>query len=254
MNMIKIALCDDNKQDLLKLKMLLEECCELFQGEPLNIDCHLNGDSLISAIKAGEFYDLIFLDIVMPGMLGTKIAQQIYESNKVTQFIFLTSSPEFAIESYSVEALDYILKPTNKARIEQSLLRYRRKSQIQEIDEIIVRDKNGLVRIPLHTLCYVESIDHLLIYHLFDGQEISCRQNLFEAEKQLLKKNNFVKPNRSYLVNMDYIVRIDSGCITMKNGDTIYASRSNVKELPNLFLKYKFVNGKGGSFNEHRTS
>ncbi len=244
--MVSIAICDDSIETLLHMKKIIYKCFEELEcGITGSVDVFSDGKRLLEA-AANKAYDLFVLDIIMPGITGLEIAREIMSENTVSAIAFLTSSPEFAIESYDVDALDYIVKPAEKERIKKMLLKFLRRHNITNTEEIIIQSGKTLTRIPLHTLCYAETINHQLVYHTSDGQEINCRQTLAEAEALLLPHRCFVKPHRSYIVNQDFINKISAGCITMKNGDRIWASRSNMKDFAEAYLKYK-VDRNGGN-------
>lgn len=114
---MRIAICDDEERCLTDTKLMLENWSAATSSQ-LKIDCFDNGDSLIR--KNGIIrYDIIFLDIVMPLLNGMDTAKELHDRDKTVKIIFLTSSPEFALQSYSVKATDYCLKPTTYQRLKE---------------------------------------------------------------------------------------------------------------------------------------
>lgn len=237
--MLKIALCDDDEAELDTLTSYIDKYKATYDSE-MTYDCFANGMELLSRTSAGEFYDLIFLDIVMPAINGMDVAREIYADNQVTQIVFLTTSQDFAVDSYSVSALDYILKPINDKSFRRVMQRFLSKHREQEEETIIIQEKSSILQISLHTLCYVEVFDHYLLYHLSDADTVRCRQSLAQIECILKQNKKFFKTHRSYIINLDYVHRLEQGCVTMTNGDRIPVSRANNKLLSDLFLKYKF--------------
>lgn len=102
-----VAICDDDLRELSILRTYLEEYRTPL-GEHLILDSFQNGVGLIQALKSKQ-YDLLIIDILMPVMTGMEAAQEIRINNDYTPIIFLTSSPEFAVESYRVRAYDYLV-------------------------------------------------------------------------------------------------------------------------------------------------
>lgn len=180
----------------------------------------------------------------MPALNGIDTAREIHSHNKMTQLVFLTISPEFALNSYDVEALDYIIKPINQESFNRVMKRFdsRRTKKDQEAS-IVIQEKSSIMQIYLNDLCYVEVLDHYLIYHLSNNEIIKRRQSLLEIESVLKRDSRFIKTHRSYIVNMDYIKKIYPSYITMTNGDTVSVSRSNSRLISDLFLKYKLEKG-----------
>lgn len=239
--MLKIALCDDTPEELECLVKYIEVYKAASNSEII-YECFSSGTELLANISSGSFYNLIFLDVVMPAINGIDVAKEIYEKNKVTQFVFLTISPEFAVDSYSVSALDYILKPINEKNFKRAMNKFTDRYKQKE-EAIIIHEKSSIIRIMLYTLCYVEVLDHYLLYHLSNSNIIRCRQSLAEIEDILKRNSSFVKTHRSYIVNMDYIQKIEPSYIIMANGDRVSVSRANSKLVSDLFLKYKFEKG-----------
>lgn len=113
--MIHIAICDDSKQERQILAALFKRYQEL-HATPLQIHIFQNGFSLLDAIDQGKRFDITILDILMPGENGIEIARNIRASGTDTEIIFLTSSPEYAVDSYEVKAQNYLLKPITEEK------------------------------------------------------------------------------------------------------------------------------------------
>ncbi len=236
--MLRIALCDDTVEELNRIEGYIKEYKAKSDIE-IVYDCFGSGAELLARVNTGVFYDLIFLDVVMPVINGIDTAKEIYSKNKATKIIFLTISPEFALDSYSVSALDYIIKPINRESFDRVMQKFQNSYIEKEGEKIIIQEKSKIMQIALHTLCYVEVYDHDLIYHLSNGDTVKCRQSLAEIEDILNKNKSFVKPHRSYIVNMKYIQKVEANCITMTNGDNIVMARKNNFLISDLFLKYQ---------------
>ena len=107
---MKFAACDDDIKFLQELSSLLNA-----YGEENNCNVEYNTYTnpleLIAQVEMGTHYDVLFLDIFMPGINGIQCAKDIRILDNLIKIIFLTSSTEFAVESYSVKAYQYLLKP-----------------------------------------------------------------------------------------------------------------------------------------------
>ena len=108
---MKIAICDDEVAVSEVTKSLLQQWA-IHQSISLSVHCYENGDALILAQKS-ECFDLIFLDVLMPLLNGIDTAKELRRQNQNVPIIFLTSSKEFAFDSYEVKALQYLLKPVS---------------------------------------------------------------------------------------------------------------------------------------------
>ena len=127
---MKIAICDDNAQELIRISSLIDNY-RLEKNMLLTYKTFQSAAELVSTLESGDAdYDVLLLDILMPGLSGLQAAYEIREFDGVTKIIFLTSSPEFAVESYQVKAYNYILKPVSKEKLYTVL------------DELVKEDQN----------------------------------------------------------------------------------------------------------------
>lgn len=106
---MRIAVCDDDEQEISRVGKLITEY-QISRKE--SIDCHYfkSSTDFLCELRGGE-YDLVLLDVLMPGANGIQTAQELRELDKNVRLIFVSASPEFAVESYSVGAYYYLLKP-----------------------------------------------------------------------------------------------------------------------------------------------
>ncbi len=116
--MLKIAICDDNIADLSNVVSIIGDYQSL-QRDKNNIKftAFQSAVDLIASMESGQQYNLVLLDILMPFMTGMDAAKEIRQFNQDVKIIFMTSSPEFAVESYSVDAYYYALKPVWKEKL-----------------------------------------------------------------------------------------------------------------------------------------
>ena len=116
---MKIAICDDDKKELFRILSVLADYQTQrnieFSYKPFD-----NSTELASNLLQ-EHYDIYLLDVVMPGLNGIELAKEIRSSDKAADIIFLTSSPEFAVESYTVKASNYLVKPVSRDRLVEAL-------------------------------------------------------------------------------------------------------------------------------------
>lgn len=110
---MKIAICDDDKTEQLQILELLEG---YFKGRKNKPAIKTFSSSIeLASIARYEQFDLYLLDVIMPILNGIELAKEIRGFDKASDIIFLTSSPEFAVESYTVKASNYLVKPIQKA-------------------------------------------------------------------------------------------------------------------------------------------
>lgn len=230
--MIRIAIVEDDVHDREELKAALKRY-EEEKKVKFGVTEFQDGEDIVTGYTAD--YDLIFLDIEMAFMNGMKAAEKIRELDKDVVIIFVTNMPQYAIQGYKVNALDYMLKPISWFSFTESLGRALLRVKTEEKEYITISLKGGKKKLDVSKICYVEVQDHLLIYHALDG-EYTTKGTIRDAENQLDPKK-FFRCNRCYLVNLEYVDNY-LGSDVRVNGDTIQVSRSRRKPFLDALNEY----------------
>ncbi len=182
--------------------------------------------------------DLIFLDIQVPDMLGIDAARLIREVDQNVMIIFLTNLTQYAIDGYSVNAFDYILKPLNYFQFSRKLQRALRllsyRSSSQTLD---IKTKQGGRRVSVDAVIYIEVSGHDLYVHLID-ERIKQWGTLSKYE-DLLKDAHFTRCGSSFLVNLKYVQEIRRDQVLMAGGDSLPISRARRREFLGALAQYK---------------
>lgn len=151
--------------------------------------------------------DLIFLDINMPSISGLEFAKRIPQQSMV---IFTTSYTEYAVESYSLNAVDYLLKPYTFARFQQAIEKAEAVQRLQQNERqqyLILRVDYSLIRIALPDILFIEGLDNYLKVHVRNQSPIVVRMTM-KALQEKLPDNEFVRVHRSYIVAIGKISSI----------------------------------------------
>jgi two-component system LytT family response regulator len=204
------------------------------------------------ALANNQRPDLVFLDIVMPGATGLEVLDQLDYEPKV---IFTTAYDQYAVTAFELGALDYLLKPFGRERLERVLRRAqgalsesaapllsRARESLQQarpLSRIFVRDGSRIVPIPLASLERVQGADDYVTI-CTAAKEYLVNLRLSDLEDQL-RAANFLRIHRSHLINLEYVTSIEPYDaarvqVVMKNGARIVASRTGSKRLRDLAL------------------
>lgn len=237
--MLQIAVCDDNPDELSKMSSLLEQyraakhlLCE-YVSFP-------NGFELISALEKGKRFHLYCLDVLMPGYTGIAVAREIRALDKTAPILFFTSSTEYALESYSVKAVNYVLKPITKEKLFFTLDEILEQMNMKQNEPaIVVKSNEGLRKILVSNLVFAEVAGRTVSYHLLSGRVIDCTEPFSSVCDTLLQYGTFVKPHRSYLVNMQYVDTITNHQIILQTLATIPIAQGKSKEIKQQYLNYQ---------------
>lgn len=237
--MIKVAFCDDDMSVLDELKDLLDQYGAKRSRE-ITYDTFYSSLELLDKIEKGVRYDILFLDVILPNENGIDIAKEIRQYDNVVKIIFLTSSSEFAVQSYTVGAYFYQLKPIWKENFYRLMDSAISECQKEEQRSLILRCKNGITRIDLDRLEYCEVLGRTLLFHMENGKILEGTGSMDKLYGQLSQYENFVRPHRSFLINMEYIEKISHKAITMENQTDIPIPHGKCCEIKNMYLEYAF--------------
>lgn len=236
-----VLLVDDNKKELQNLVSLVQEWQAKNQAEtgleaPLRL-CPCS--SVKEAVQAFEqenpsFYpNCAILDIYMPDMKGTDLAVSLRKLGFTGPIGFLTSSNEFAAESYEVKAHSYLLKPVDKKKLFHLLDEFRvllHKKSAKPVDDahIILNTKRSKTILYYRDIKWVEVRAHSLFYYVEKNgieEELKTTGTLKELSEILLKDSRFAVSHNSFIVNMDCIATIKLNEIVMYDGSKLPISR-----------------------------
>jgi DNA-binding LytR/AlgR family response regulator len=195
----------------------------------------------LSHIESNAAIDIAVLDILMPVMKGVDLAAQMRKAGFAGDLIFLSSSNNFAHQSYSVEACSYILKPANPKEVFELLARLQKMRSMTERNGFTLTHRSGTRFVNFKELMYLEVDKHKLFFHLIDDEIISAYASLKSYEDKLLGDPRMLRAQKSYIVNLDYVRSCENSALYMRNGKRISVSRNfeSVKEkwLERLFAK-----------------
>lgn len=237
--MIRIAFCDDDAATLTELRGLLNRYRGARRVE-IEDTAFRSPLELISEIERGARYDVLFLDVLMPGENGIDAAGEIRSLDSNVKIIFLTSSSEFAVQSYAVSAYFYQLKPIwadSFFRLMDSVLSACEKEQE---NSILLRCRTGIVRILLSQLEYCEVIRKTIFFHMASGRVYESVGNMEQISGDLLRRGHFFRVHRSYTVNLDYITEINSHAVIMNCRAEIPIPRGKFSQIKDAFLARSF--------------
>lgn len=237
--MIKIAFCDDDMEVLHQMNELLDRY-RVERNEDITYAAFQSPFELLTEIEKGIRPDILFLDVVMPGQNGMDVAKEIRQYDTNMKIIFLTSSPEFAVESYSVGAYFYQLKPIWEESFFRLMDAVLAECEKKKKNSLILRSKDGITRIDLQQLEYCEVLGRKLLFHLENGAVLESTGSLDDLAGQLMQYSNFFRPHRSFLVNMEYIQNISSRSIKMVNDAEIPIPHGKCSEIKNTYMEYAF--------------
>lgn len=231
--MYRIAVCDDLMSERDSLSLVLQEYFTEKKQEYHLQQFSAGEDILVYYEERERPFQLIFMDIIMTGMNGIDTIRRLRTYDRDVSIIFLTTTRDYAVESYEVNATGYLLKPLVKEQIfhylDYFLLEW-------ESPKLALHVGGSYRYIRYGDICYIESNDHILLLGLRDGEIIKYHEKLDAIEKDLSDKR-FLRCHKSYLVNMDYIDRVEEMFI-LKNEKKIPFRIREKKKMSDYYYQY----------------
>ena len=238
--MIKIAFCDDDISILEQINTLLNQY-QVEKNQEIGYAAFHSPLELMAEFEKGMRVDILLLDVIMPGENGIDVAKEIRQYDQNVKIIFLTSSSEFAVQSYTVGAFFYQLKPIWKESFFRLLDSVISECHAGQHNSLILRCKTGITRLELDRLEFCEVIGRMLLFHMESGKVLESAGSLDELGEKLTDYPNFIRPHRSFLINMEYIQNISCRGITMENLTEIPLPHGKYSEIKNQYLEYMFA-------------
>ena len=146
--MLQIGICDDEPLLLDEIKKITEDCLRQQQAFSI-LSAFTDGKALLYEIQDGKHFDLLLLDIEMPGLSGMELAEQIHALLPDALMIFVTAHYKYAVDAYALHIFRYIPKNQLKERLPHALKDAASLLEIQNTDSYIISSQNRLERIPL---------------------------------------------------------------------------------------------------------
>ena len=234
-NKLRAAVCEDAPSDAARLAGIIEEC-----GIPVDVCIFESGEALLETFRPGMF-DVVFMDIYLGGMRGIEAAGRIRETDPGVVLAFATTSLDHTLESYRLNAFKYLEKPITKDAVRETLeyaLLKRRNGPFIALKTSGGREEN----IPLDNILYLESRGHSVDVHTFSGIITTSRPARLDEMEKLLPQPQFLRCHRSFLINLDHVVKADRELhvFVMKNGGMAGIRRGHLvkyeRELDGWYL------------------
>ena len=227
---LRIAVCDDEQAQRRQLKFIIEKHMPESQ-----VDLFSSGEDFLQAFRPGV-YDLIFMDILMPGMGGIDATSKIRSVDASVPIAFTTSSQDHAMEGYKNRVIRYLMKPFQP-------------TEVLEVLELALQMKNSQGGVTLRIsgkdmnfayekICYAEQNAHTIFLHMANGAVLQFTGKLDDIEAQT-PDDSFMRCHKSYLVNLAHVKSIDKDLqiFVMKDGDSVHIRRESLREASRMLTE-----------------
>ena len=239
---MRIAICDD----IVVQTDIISTFLRTYQNErpcgtPYETVVYNSPKELADAIKAGQRFDLLLLDIIMPQMDGISLAQLAREHCKNAIIVFVTSSKHHALDAYGVSAISYMLKPIKKSDF------------FALMDKVVLVHNGGKekffhisspqrkVAIIMGQIVMAENVGRIVRIHLENGEQINSthiRQPFKMAVAELLLDARFLCVHQSYVINLSYVKEMRSKAFVLTNGMEVPIPKQKLSAVKKAYLEF----------------
>lgn len=241
--MLKIVLCDDEPQELLKLCPMVEAYLAKTRDMKAELFAFGSPEALMDDMEKHGAADIALLDIMMPGFSGIELAERIRRENEGAAIIFITSSRDFAVEAFELKAAHYIVKPFAEEKIAEALARALTHFADAEPKRILLRLKNGIVRsVDAAQILCIESVGAVRAVTTRHGVFEETHRTLTEFSETLaaLCPGQFISPYRGYIVNQEAIETITVNEMRLSCGSRVPIKPNAYRAIRAAFFEWSF--------------
>lgn len=232
--MWRIAICDDNTEEITAVQILLKRYASQ-RALAVQVSVYHDGSELVSSYEdEGAYFDLILLDILMEGLNGIDTAARLRRNGVRTPLVFFTTSRDYAVESYDVEAAGYLIKPVEYERLCSVLDRIFNKMDSPRLALHIHKDIRYFY---YNEILFFESRDHATYVTLESRDTLRCTETLAALEKKLANIPCFYRCYKGYLVNLDHIQQMEDVFILTGGYRVPYRVRDK-KKIASDYYRY----------------
>ena len=221
---MKLAIVEDNPQERSFLKDMVVEYCTVSNIDP-EIETFPSAEDFFATWPME--LDIIFLDIMLEEMDGIEIAAKIRQTNERVIIIFTTSNPQFSLQGYAVEALDYLIKPVSKEILFRSLDKALHRLRTSFQNFFTINNNDGYFVINTSDINYIEVLNRKLTIHTKSGP-VGCLRSLQYMEEKL--PDTFFRCHNAFLVNLNAVESVQGSDIIVA-GSTIPISKHRRKDF-----------------------
>lgn len=234
--MLCIAICDDDDSAVTAHRKIAENCL-MQSGSAGRITTYAASDNLLYDITEDHFFfDLILLDIEMPGNTGMEIAEKIKPYLPDVKIIFITSHIEYAIDAFELSIFRYVPKDDITKRLHAAIQDAVKLIELEEGKTYTIQTNSRLEKIPYKEIYYIER----------DGKNasISTAVGISKVRKSLqqiygeLNAEEFIYIDRGCIANMIHIMQVKDGTAVLKNGVSLPISRANLQSVKEQINRY----------------
>ena len=237
---LRIAICDDDVLCREQVTAIVSSYKDQ-RGLDMELSIYESAAALLHDVALRGGFDLYLLDIIMPGENGIELGRQLRRESPEGKIIYLTSSHEYAVDSYRVRAFDYLIKPVAQGQLFHTLDEAIQTLAVKKGKSLIVRTKESSTKVSFESIMYAKLAGKSIAYHLTNGvtvEGVSIRTTFSEAISELLLDERFALCGSGTAVNLYHVTTVDGDTLYFKNGGKLYIGLRAGRSLRSVWMDF----------------
>ena len=238
--MLRIAVCDDEEKHLNQTATLLNTYLRSRPCLSGQVESFRSGSALLARAENAGGFDIYVLDILMPELSGIDTGRRLRALGEGGEIIYLTSSNDFAADSYDVRAFFYLLKPVQENKLFQIVDGAVEKLNRRRSNAIVVSTADGPRRILLEHIRYVERVGRFMRYYCTDSvvDSQTIRVSFREMAIPLLADRRFYLCGASFVLNFQHVAGVNGQIALLDNGQAVTLPRTSATDFKKAWGNY----------------
>lgn len=234
--MIKIAVCDDNKDDAIIAREIIRQTAKDLHVQ-IDIDCYYSAYEIENMLlNKKKQLDVLILDIDIPGMSGLELAGELRKNNMNLIIVFLSNHEEFVFKAFEFQPFRYIRKTKIKVEMPLTIQAVVKIIEMQEDEQLFFHTDDGETKVTISEIMYFDTEKRKVALHLQNGNKVLVNKKI-SGLLEIINKDSFIMIHRSCVVNANYIKNISNDTIILDNDEKLIISRPRCKEVRKTILR-----------------
>jgi DNA-binding LytR/AlgR family response regulator len=238
---IEIAVCDDSIVELMMEAAMLRRYGDGRNDVATEVTAFSSSGDFIRSLEGDRHYDICVLDMMMPGLNGIDVGRRIRDISMSAVIIYITSSPDYALDAFGVFAEQYLIKPVGARKLYGILDRIYDRLVPAVADVFSVKTQDFVINLRCGDIEYIENAGRFMKVHTSDGRTIESaymRSAFAEQLLPLLRRSDFLRTHQSFVVNMTHVAAAGANYVVTSSGTRIPVSRRHAPEVKKKFHEY----------------
>lgn len=237
MTELRMAVCDDLEEERVQLARMVRSYAQR-RGLSMELRLFASGNELLDAARRPDFCHVLFLDIFMPGLSGLDAARQLRAAGCMASIVFATTSQDYGVMSFDVQAADYLVKPFRQEDVDRTL-DWCLEHMPESLRVLSVYAQGEWQELPLTSISYIEVLGHQCHIHT-SRRTLVVRRGLDDLESAI-DSRDFLRCHRSFLVNLNHVEGIEGSDFRLEDRTLVPISGANAARVRSQFIDWTYM-------------